>query len=337
MTYEQLCAFLAVAGEGSFTRASDALHKSQPAVSKLVRNLESELGVELFDRTQYRARLTDAGRLFLERATAVVEGTDALKTFGLQLAGKTEPIVRLAVEAVTPLGSIVRILRVLQQRYPTVRIELHTERLAGAAAALRDDRAEVVVGTKLGLEELRVEVAPFRTVRIVPVAHAGHPVAKARAPIPPALLRVHPQIVLRDSAQGEPSPSLNVLDGGLRWSVTDVAAKKEVILAGMGWGGLPEHVAADALAAGELVALRVPEFDVDAMELYAVRRRDRPHGVVATALWEELVRAAEPRAAGRARTRRPDERRARRALIARGTSASAPARPGRRGPRAEPR
>jgi DNA-binding transcriptional LysR family regulator len=59
----------------------------------------------------------------------------------------------------------------------------------------------------------------------------------------------------------------------LRWSVTDVLAKKEVIRAGMGWGGLPEHVVADALASGELVALHVPEFEADAMELFALRRR----------------------------------------------------------------
>jgi DNA-binding transcriptional LysR family regulator len=87
------------------------------------------------------------------------------------------------------------------------------------------------------------------------------------------------------------------VEGVLRWSVTDVAAKKEVILAGMGWGGLPEHVVADALASGELVTLDVPEFEVGAMELFAIRRRDRAHGVVASALWEELKRAGASAAA----------------------------------------
>jgi len=55
MTYDQLVAFTTVAAEGTFTSASEALHKSQPAVSKLIRNLEGELGVVLFDRTKYRA------------------------------------------------------------------------------------------------------------------------------------------------------------------------------------------------------------------------------------------------------------------------------------------
>jgi DNA-binding transcriptional LysR family regulator len=291
MTYDQLVAFLAVAGEGTFTAASAALHKSQPAVSKLVRNLEGELGVQLFDRAQYRATLTDAGRLFHERAVSVIESSEALKTFGMQLGGRIEPIVRVAVEAVTPLAPVMQILRAAQQRYPTVRIELATERLAGAADALREGRADLAVATKLGIDAAKLEFAHFRSVRILPVARADHPLAAAAVPVPRGLLRAHAQIVLRDSAHGADSPSLNVFEGGLRWSVTDVAAKREVILAGMGWGGLPEHVVADELASGELVALQVPEFEVGVMELFAMRRRDRAFGAVASALWEEISRS----------------------------------------------
>jgi DNA-binding transcriptional LysR family regulator len=291
MTYDQLAAFVAVAREGTFIAASAALHKSQPAISKLVRNLEDELGVELFDRGRYRATLTDAGRLFHERAATVIECSEALKSFGMQLAGRIEPIVRVAVEAVTPLGPIMEILRTVQERYPAVRVELATERLAGAADALREGRADLAVATTFGIGAASFDLAPFRTVRILPVARSDHPLAAANGPVPRALLRAHAQIVLRDSAHGEGSPSLNVLEGGLRWSVDDVASKKEVIFAGMGWGGLPEHVVADALASGELVALEVPEFEIGTMELFAMRRRDRAFGLVATALWEEMRRS----------------------------------------------
>jgi DNA-binding transcriptional LysR family regulator len=301
MTYDQLVAFTTVAAEGTFTGASEALHKSQPAVSKLIRNLEGELGVVLFDRTRYRATLTDSGRVFYERAAAVIESTHALRGFGLALGGKVEPIVRLAVEAVTPLDPIVKILRDVEARFPSVRFELHTERLAGAAEALRDRRADVVVATMLGIDAAKVDATPFARIRIVPVARADHPVSTRRPPIPPALLRGHPQIVLRDSAQG-PSPALNVLEGGLRWTVTDIAAKKELILAGMGWGGLPEHFVADELADRTLKALVVPEF-AEAMDLFAIRRRDRAHGVVATALWEALGSAGAKPEPSRARRR----------------------------------
>jgi len=138
---------------------------------------------------------------------------------------------------------------------------------------------------------LTVTLDEGSVIRIHPVARRDHPLATCGTPIPPALLRAHPQIVLRDSGHDPAAPSLNVLEGGVRWSVTDVTAKRDVILAGMGWGGLPEHVIADALASRVLVRLEVPEFDVRAMELFAIRRRDRPHGVVAHALWEALGRS----------------------------------------------
>jgi DNA-binding transcriptional LysR family regulator len=287
MTHDQLAAFLRVASAGSFTAASRQLHKSQPAVSKLVRSLEHELGLELFDRGAYRATLTDAGRLFYERASAVWESTEALRSFALELAGTAEPLVRLAVEAVTPLAPILDVLRAVQARFPAVRIELRTERLSGAIEALRDESADLAVATRLGADERALERRRVASVRIVPVVRSDHPLARAGAATPEAL-RAHAQIVLRDSAQGEPAISLNVLEGGLRWSVTDVAAKRDVIAAGMGWGGLPEHVVRGDLARGAFVALDVPEFETDTMELFAMRRRDRPHGVVAQALWRDL-------------------------------------------------
>jgi DNA-binding transcriptional LysR family regulator len=289
MTYDQLEAFLRVATEGSFTAASARLHKSQPAVSKLVRNLEAELGIALFDRSAYRATLTDAGQLFLERAAALLESTEALRSFGLELAGETEAIVRIAVDAVAPLGAILDVLRGAQARFPAARIELRTERLSGALEALRDDASDLAVATHHGLDAHTMEARPFASVRILPVVRADHALARAGSPPPGTLLREHAQIVLRDSTHGEASASLNVLTGGLRWTVTDVAAKKEIILAGMGWGGLPEHVVAPELASGALVVLDVPEFEADSMQLFAVRRRDRRRGVVARALWQGLA------------------------------------------------
>jgi DNA-binding transcriptional LysR family regulator len=139
-----------------------------------------------------------------------------------------------------------------------------------------------------------VEAQPFHPVRILPVARHDHPLARVAPPVPGALLRQYAQVVLRDSARGELKQNVNVLEGGLRWSVTDVAAKLEIIHAGMGWGGLPEHVVADALRAGSLRALEVREFDVRVIELVALRRLDHAPGPAAEALWSRLGRCHAP-------------------------------------------
>ena len=93
------------------------------------------------------------------------------------------------------------------------------------------------------------------------------------------------------SAKTEFASDINLIDGGQRWTVTEVEAKRELIAAGLGWGGLPEHVVADALARGELVRLDVREFEVQAIPLASLRWRDRSVGVVADALWMELGNA----------------------------------------------
>lgn len=106
-----------------------------------------------------------------------------------------------------------RILRAVQDRYPSARLELGTEGLTGASDALREGR--VVVASKFGIDVAKLELAPFCSVRIVPVARADHPVAMAPAPVLRALLRAHAQIVLSDSPEDPDAPSPNVIEGGL--------------------------------------------------------------------------------------------------------------------------
>lgn len=288
MTLDQLLAFNAVASLGTFAAAAAELHKSQPAISKLVQNLEAELGLTLFDRAAYRATLTDAGQLFFERAAQIVADAEALRSFGLALGGGGEPVVRLVLEAVTPLEPVLAALREVQSLFPAVRYELRTERLSGALEALRDASADLAITSMHGVDPRTMASQRFRDVRIIPVVRHDHALARAGTPVPTALLRQHAQVVLRDSARGELTHTLNVLEGGLRWTVTDVTAKLQIIEAGMGWGGLPEHVVAPGLRDGTLVALTIREFDVTVIELFTLRRHDRLQGPVAQALWSRL-------------------------------------------------
>ena len=70
--------FLAVAQERNFTRAAERLHIAQPALSRQVRELERELGVELLSRSTHQVVPTEAGRMLLERGPALVEAADGL-------------------------------------------------------------------------------------------------------------------------------------------------------------------------------------------------------------------------------------------------------------------
>ena len=68
-----LAAFVAAAEHGSFTRAADQLNLSQGAISRQVRELETRLGVRLFERIRQRIILTDAGRLYLSQVKKALD------------------------------------------------------------------------------------------------------------------------------------------------------------------------------------------------------------------------------------------------------------------------
>jgi DNA-binding transcriptional LysR family regulator len=125
MELRQLRYAVAVAEEGSFTRAAARVHVAQPAVSQQIAQLERELGDKLFDRTDRRVRLTTAGQAFLPHARAALQaaatGHDAVTALRGVLAG------HLAVGTVpAPPAALLDRLGHFQRRHPRVRLTLRT-------------------------------------------------------------------------------------------------------------------------------------------------------------------------------------------------------------------
>src|SRR6202035_2237758 len=79
MEIHQLRYFCAVAESGSFSRAAEHSHVSQPSLSQQILKLEAELGARLFDRLGRSVRLTEVGKTFLPRARAVLRELEAAR------------------------------------------------------------------------------------------------------------------------------------------------------------------------------------------------------------------------------------------------------------------
>src|SRR5258707_14130680 len=111
VTIHQLLCFDAVVTEGSFQAAAERLLRSQPTVSSSVKNLESQLRLNLLDRSGYRVALTEAGKSFHERTRVFLQELQSLRDHAAQLAMGEESELRVVIGDVCPLPKTLGLLR----------------------------------------------------------------------------------------------------------------------------------------------------------------------------------------------------------------------------------
>jgi DNA-binding transcriptional LysR family regulator len=136
--------FVAVAeAENVLRAATQKLHVSQPAVSRQIRDLEEELGVQLFERTGKAVNLTDAGRIFLREARAVLERTDLAVKNVRKFARASEAVLHVAYTPAISTQVVSPALQVFQKLMPNVRVKLHEWSADKIRTGLDDGRLQL--------------------------------------------------------------------------------------------------------------------------------------------------------------------------------------------------
>lgn len=139
---------IAVAEYLSFYRAANALGISQSSVSSRIKALEEDLGILLFERNTRGVRLTDAGRLFVQRVSAGVEHLDhAVKSAGMAALGECGRL-RMGVHGVIPHSFLAKLIGRYRSTYPGIELEIAEGTAREALMQLRTDQLDIafVVG-----------------------------------------------------------------------------------------------------------------------------------------------------------------------------------------------
>lgn len=294
MTYEQLVVLHAIVTEGTFRGAAEHLNKSQSAISHMLKKLETEIDIILLSREEYRPTLTPGGQVFYRQATRVMQQMKELKVIVKNLSAKQEPEVNLAVTATFPLKPVLEIIGTIRDEYPATHIRLSRESMGGPIERLLRNDADIIIATMDGAPIEQVEALAFAQVTIVPVAHPDFEPARSSHMKTISEMQSYTQVVVADSSSGEFAQSRDLLPGGLRWTVSDFAAKKEILLAKLGWGGIPTHMIDTELAQGKLVVLNVEGYKKRQSHLFQMRKRDKDFGIVAQSIWDQLRRVSAP-------------------------------------------
>jgi DNA-binding transcriptional LysR family regulator len=306
MTLEQLRIFVAVADRQHVTQAARALNLAQSAASHAIAALETRHGTKLFDRIGRRIELTEAGRVFLAEARAVLARAEAaelaLSEFGSLKRGT------LSIQASHTITGywLPRHLVAFQQAYPQIKIRLGIGNTAQVAAAVESGTAELgfVEGAVANEHLANVPIARDQLVIVVGPQHPW--VGRARLTLRDLM---ESDWVLRERGAGTRSvfesalAHLGVKPDALRvrLELPSNEAVRAAVEAGLGATVVSASVAAPSIEAGLLhqAAFRLPE-----REFHVLRRKDRYHSRVAEALLALTTNRRRLAAVGREKQRR---------------------------------
>jgi DNA-binding transcriptional LysR family regulator len=290
-TLDQLRVFLAIVEAGSFVGAARRLGRATSVVSYAIANLEAQLGLQLFDRVSTRKpQLTDAGGAILSDSRTIAMGLDGLLAKARGLIGGLEAEVALVVDVMLPTHLLVEVLDAFRAAFPTVSLRLYVEALGAVAQLVLDRVASMGVSGPLSVRLDGLEQNPIGMVKLIPVAAPSHPLSRHKGPLPTSTARAHIQLVLTDRSPLTEGQEFSVI-AVRTWRLADLGAKHALLLAGVGWGSMPEVMVREDLAAGRLVRLALDAWDDSLYPLQSLHRTDSPPGPAARWLIERLRNA----------------------------------------------
>jgi DNA-binding transcriptional LysR family regulator len=299
VSLDQLRAFIAAVDEGSFSAGARKLHRAQSAVSELVSNLEAQLGVVLFDRSERYPKLTPAGIQLVADARSVVTNVDLLKARAKGISRGLESELSAVVDVLFPIEAIAESAREFRDRFPRTPLRLYVEALGGAYQPVLDGRCSLGVVGSLPIAPDSMTLERLQGLPMIMVAAHEHPLALFNGVIPKAELAKHVQLVLTDRSELTAGREFGVMSP-LTWRLGDLFAKHAFLLKGLGWGGMPLHAVKQDLLEGRLVKLAIEDLAEESLILpmSAVYLTAKPPGPAGRWLIERLKQCSGQHAVG---------------------------------------
>ena len=244
--------------EGSFAAASAKLYKTPSALSYTVHRLESDLNIQILDRSGHRARFTRTGQMLLEKGREVLHTVRELEKQAIKLHEGWENELVIGVDDTFPFSLLAPLIESFYQHHSVTRLKFINGVLGGSWDALTQGRADIIVGAmheppsssdfsiaRLGELEQVFAVAPH------------HPLAQEAEPLSRSTIKRYRAIVVGDSSSLSSASATQLLDDQEAITVFDFKTKLELQISGLGCGYLPRYLAQRFLESGALIEKKV--------------------------------------------------------------------------------
>ncbi len=276
-----LVVLLAVADTGSIRGAATALRRTQPSVTKAIQRLEDVAGFPLLDRSSYRARLTEHGETFVERARMLVTQARSLHTFAALISNGAEPRLRIGVDSAVPQETWVALLRRVTATSPHTEIEVESGEGDALLPRLLDGELDLAILFHVSVQRHGIDLER----KLLGEAEFSNVVRTDKAASLKEGIALLPQILVVDFA--DPLAAHGMIKEQRYWRVNNYQMQVALILEGLGWGTAPRALIQQQLNDGTVSALAyrgLSERSSHSFSLY--RRRDVIVGPATTSIWQ---------------------------------------------------
>ena len=288
VTLEQWQILEAVVDHGSFQAAADVMFKSQSSISYSMRQLQQNLGVDVFQHKGRRAILTSAGEQVLRKARALLEQAKSLERNASDLAVGWEPEVTIAVDAIFPDRVLLHALEQFAPISRGTRLEIVTTVLSGSDDAILQGKADIAITSNPPVGFIGESLVEVEFSAVTSPAH----LLLQTDQITEQDLAQHRQIVVRDSGIHR---RLNAgwLRAEQRWTVTSFQQSISIIKQGLGFAFIPTHMILKDLEAGLLQRIKLDRGQAITASTYLIFSDKYNAGPATNTLAEEFRLAAK--------------------------------------------
>lgn len=244
--------------EGSFAAASAKLYKTPSALSYTVHKLESDLNIQLLDRSGHRAKFTRTGLLLLERGREVLHTVRELEKQAIKLNEGWENELVIGVDDTFPFSLLAPLIEEFYLKHNVTRLKFINGVLGGSWDALVQGRADIIVGALRDPPPISgFGFAPLGQLEQIFVIAPHHPLAEVAEPLSRKTIKSHRAIVVGDSATPDCPAFQQLLEDQEAITVFDFKTKLELQISGLGCGYLPRYLAQRFLENGALIEKQV--------------------------------------------------------------------------------
>ncbi|QFU22769.1 LysR family transcriptional regulator [Shewanella eurypsychrophilus] len=243
-----------VARVGSFTAAANKLHKVPSAVSYAVKQVESDLGVSLFERHHRSVSLTPAGEHFVKQIRKVLTNMAAIKDDTKRIANGWQPTLSIAFDNIVRADKISVLIADFYRNFTNIELIIRIEVFNGVWESIASGRSDIAIGATTAIPVGGdYHFRDMGEIEWAFIVSKKHPLAQIDRPLMDDELREYPTICLEDTSREIPKRMTWLLENQRRLVVPDWIRAINCFREGLGIGYIPLHFAEPFIKTGALI------------------------------------------------------------------------------------